>query len=152
MKNTTLTKSYDGEDVYVGIDVHKKNYVVVVRVNQTIVKKWTTAAKPDALAQQLRKYFEGGILHSVYESGFSGFVLHRVLTESGIDSIVVHAASVEVAAYDRVKTDKRDAAKLAQQLEAGRLRGIRVPSEAQEQHRLLSRTREQLVQERAAVI
>ncbi len=151
MKNTTLTKSYDGEDVYVGIDVHKKNYVVVVRVKQTIVKKWTTAAKPDALAQQLRKYFEGGILHSVYESGFSGFVLHRVLTESGIDSIVVQAASVEVAAYDRVKTDKRDAAKLAQQLEAGRLRGIRVPSEAQEQHRLLSRTREQLVQERAAV-
>ena len=62
------------------------------------MKKWTTAAQPDALAQQLLKYFRGGMIHSVYESGLSGFVLHRVLTESGIDSIVVHAASVEIAA------------------------------------------------------
>ncbi len=151
MKTTTLARSYNGVDVYVGIDVHKKTYVVVVRVNQTIVKRWVTAANPTALAQQLLKYFAGGRIHSVYESGFSGFVLHRALESADIDSIVVHAAAVEIAAHNRVKTDKRDAAKLAEQLEAGRLRGIRVPSEAQEQNRLLSRTREQLVRERAAI-
>ena len=151
MKNKTLLQSYDGQEIYVGIDVHKKSYVVVVRVNQTIVKKWTTAAKPEDLAQQLLKYFAGGQIHSVYEAGFSGFVLHRVLTEAGIDNIVVHAAAVEIAVHHRVKTDKRDAAKLAEQLEAGRLRGIRIPSVDLEHRRLLSRTREQLVRERAAV-
>lgn len=151
MRTTTPTRSYDNEDVYVGIDVHKKNYVVVARVNQTIVKKWSTAAKPDALSQQLLKYFSGGRIHSVYEAGFSGFVLHRVLTQSGINNIVVHAAAVEVAAHNRVKTDKRDAAKLSEQLETQRLRGIHVPSETQEHNRLLTRTREQLVQERAAI-
>ena len=151
MKTTTLPRSYNGVDVYVGIDVHKKTYVVVVRVNQTIVKRWVTAANPTAFAQQLLKYFAGGKIHSVYEAGFSGFVLHRELKSAGIDSIVVHAAAVEIAAHNRVKTDKRDAAKLSEQLEAGRLHGIRVPSEAQEQNRLLSRTREQLVRERAAV-
>lgn len=151
MTNTTPIPSYDGQQVYVGIDVHKKSYVIVARVQQTIAKKWTTTANPEELAEQLLKYFAGATLHSVYEAGFSGFVLHRVLVQAGVDNIVVHAAAVEVAAHNRVKTDTRDAAKLAQQLEAGRLKGIRVPSPQQEHRRLLSRTRAQLVQQRASV-
>ena len=58
---------------------------------------------------------------------------------------------MEIAAHNRVKTDMRDAAKLAEQLEAKRLNAIHVPSETQEHNRLLSRTRQQLVQDRAAV-
>jgi len=151
MKPTTLPQFYVGEAVYVGIDVHKKTYSVVARVNQTIVKKWRTPADPEALAEQLCRYFEGATIYSAYEAGFSGFVLHRVLIAAGINNIVVHPAAVEVAVHNRVKTDKRDADKLSVHLEAGRLRGIRVPSEAQEQRRLLSRTRAQLVRERAAL-
>jgi transposase len=151
MKNTTPIPSYDGEPIYVGIDVHKRTYTVVARVGQTIMKKWTTIANPVELAGQLRKYFPGGIIHSVYEAGFSGLVLHRELVEQGIDNMVVHAAAVEVAAHNRVKTDKRDADKLSAQLAAGRLRGIAVVSVAQEQRRMLSRTREQLVAHRAAL-
>lgn len=151
MKNTTPLQSYDGEQLYVGIDVHKKTYVVVVRIGQTIIKKWSTAARPAELAQQLLKYFPDGTLHTIYEAGFSGFVLHRELIKQGIDSKVVHAASVEVSAHNRVKTDKRDADKLSSQLAAGRLRGIHVPTVEQEQRRMLSRTREQLVEHRAAI-
>jgi transposase len=44
-----------------------------------------------------------------------------------------------------VKTDKRDSLKIAEQLAAGRLKGIRVPSVEEEQKRLLTRTREQLM-------
>ena len=64
---------------------------------------------------------------------------------------MVHAAGVEVAVNDRVKTDKRDAAKLASLLDTNRLKGIRILTEAEENHRQLSRTRQQLVQERTAV-
>ena len=149
MKNATPTRSYVGEHVYVGIDVHKKSYVVEARVGQERVKRWTTPVLPEQLAQQLLKYFNGGIIHTAYEAGFSGFGLHRVLRRAGIDSRVVHAAAVEVAVHNRVKTDKRDAQKLVMQLEAGRLKAIYVPSELEEQARLLSRTRRQLVQERA---
>ena len=151
MKNTTPNRSYVDEHVYVGIDVHKKTYVVEARVAQEKVKRWTTPAMPEQLAQQLLKYFDGGIIHTAYEAGFSGFVLHRALSQVGIDSIVVHPASVEVAVFNRVKTDKRDAKKLAMQLEAGRFKGIYVPSKQEEQARLLSRTRNQLVQERASL-
>ena len=150
MKSPTPTPSYVDSDVYIGIDVHKKTYTVVARAGQTIVKRWTTAAKPSALAGQLQKYFGTGRIHTTYEAGFSGLVLHRCLSAAGIDSRVVHAAAVEVRAHNRVKTDRRDAAKLAEQLEAGRLGGIYIASCEQEEKRLISRSRQQLVQERAA--
>jgi transposase len=148
MKTTAQTKSYIGERVYVGIDVHKRTYSVVARVKQMEVKRWTTAAEPEKFGEQLGQFFPGAEIRSAYEAGFSGFGLHRELQRQGIKNIVVHAAAIEVAANQRVKTDKRDARKISEHLEAGRLRGIRIPSEAQEEARLLSRTRRQLVRQR----
>ncbi len=77
--------------------------------------------------------------------------MHRVLSEAGIHNIVVNPGSIEVAIHNRVKTDKRDALKIATLLEAGRLTGVRVPTSEQEQQRLLTRTRQQLVEERSAI-
>ena len=56
----------------------------------------------------------------------------------GIDCIVVHPASIEVSSRDTVKTDKRDSLKIAQQLAAGRLQWVSVPTKeyAQGQKRL----------------
>lgn len=151
MKKVTPAISYVGKEVFIGIDVHKKTYAVVARMDGEVVKKWTTAAAPQGLAEQLLKFFVGANIHTAYEAGFSGFVLHRVLTSHGIHNLVIHAAGIEVAVNDRVKTDKRDAQKLSTLLEARRLRGIRIPSEAQEQQRMLTRTRQQLVEDRTAV-
>jgi transposase len=151
MKKENKIISYVGKEVFIGIDVHKKTYTVVARVEGEIVKRWTTAASPQTLAQQLHKYFTGATLQSAYEAGFSGFVLHRELETHGIRNLVVNASSIEVAVNDRVKTDKRDALKLSTLLEAKRLKGIRIPTEAEEAHRLLSRTRQQLVEDRTAV-
>lgn len=142
---------YSGKSVFVGIDVHKKSYVIAACCDGEIVKKWTTPASPESLDAQLLRYFKGAEIHSVYEAGFSGFRLHRVLEAAGVHSIVVNAASIEVKINDRVKTDKRDAKKMAEQLAAGRLRGIYVPSEQEEQRRSLSRGREQAVERRKAI-
>ncbi len=151
MKKTSEKLSYEGKKVFVGIDVHKRSYSVVAVVEGVIVKKWRTVASPDKLAEQLRRYFPEASIYTAYEAGFSGFVLHRVLEQAGIENIVVNPGSIEVAIHNRVKTDKRDALKIAILLEAGRLKGIRVPSPQQEQQRLLTRTREQLVEERSAI-
>ena len=97
MKRTTTRNSYIGEDVFVGIDVHKKTYYVVARVNQEVAKKWTAPASPQKLVEQLEKFFSGARIHTAYEAGFSGFALHRQLISAGIDNIVVHAAGIEVA-------------------------------------------------------
>jgi transposase len=65
------------------------------------------------LSRFLKRRFAGAELYSVYEAGFSIFGLHRHLCGAGIHNIVVHAAAIEVAARDRVKTEKRDLLKLA---------------------------------------
>ena len=58
MKKDIQQVSYSEKDVFVGIDVHKKTYSVVARVDNEVVKRWTTVASPQGLAEQLLKYFE----------------------------------------------------------------------------------------------
>lgn len=138
-------KDYTRETVYIGIDVHKKTYFVTAICNGAVVKKDTIAAYPEQLVRYIKKYFSGAVVYTVYEAGFSGFYLHRYLLAQGINNIVTHAASIETAAKNRVKTDKRDSLKMAKQLSDGDLKGINVPSEAREQLRMITRTRNKLV-------
>jgi transposase len=76
-----------------------------------------------------------GPVRAVYEAGPTGFGLARVATDRGIDVRVVAAGKVPRASGDRVKTDKRDAERLARLLAAGELRFAFVPSVADEQFR-----------------
>ena len=142
---------YTGKKVNVGIDVHKKSYSVCCRCEGEEVKRATVPAVPEELVKFLKFHFALADIHTVYEAGFSGFVLHRVLVENGINNIVVNPSSIEVAANDRAKTDRRDARKMSEQLEAGRLKGVFVPTVGQEEERLLCRTREQVVKQRSRV-
>jgi len=143
--------SYAGERVYVGVDVPKETYTVTCVCRKQIVKTATVPAEPVSLAASLLQWFPGAMLASAYEAGFSAFVLHRALTQGGITTIVVNPASLAVAAHDKVKTDRRDSKRLAIDLADGRLRGIYVPTEAEELARLLPRTRAQLVEHRATI-
>jgi transposase len=143
--------TYSGRIVYVGIDVHKDTYAVTCVCDKKIVKTATVQADPAGLAASLQRWFPDAMLSTVYEAGFSAFVLHRALIKAGILNIVVNPASVAVAANDKVKTDRRDSKKLAIDLADSRLRGIYVPTEAEELARLLPRTRAQIVEHRATI-
>jgi transposase len=136
---------YTRKNVYVGIDVHKKTYVCVSVCDGEVVKKDSMPAAPTILLQYLKNTFKGAYIFTAYEAGFCGFYLHRQLVATGVKSMVVHPGSIEVASRDRVKTDKRDAMKLAVQLSAGRLRGIYVPTVEQEATRSVSRLRDEVV-------
>jgi transposase len=76
-----------------------------------------------------------GPVRAVYEAGPTGFGLARAASSRGIDVRVVAAGKMPRAAGDRVKTDKRDAERLARLLAAGELRFAFVPSVADEQFR-----------------
>lgn len=141
-------KDYTGKKIYLGIDVHKKTYVVTAMCEKIVVKKATLPASPEGLVVFCRKYFPGAVIESAYEAGFSGFYIHRVLEKNGIKNLIVHAAGMEIAVGDKVKTDKRDSLKIATQLEANRLKGIHVPSEEREEKRALTRLRNTIVTHR----
>lgn len=143
--------SYAGKRVYIGIDVHRAFFVASCMCDGEVVKRCRMPGTAEAVISFVKKYFAESEVLTCYEAGFSGFWLHRALETSGISNIVVHAASIEVAANDRVKTDKRDSLKMAEQLSSGRLRGIRIPSIEEEKGRLVTRTREQLVKARQRV-
>src|SRR6195256_3500683 len=148
---TEQRRSYAGECVYVGVDVHKETYTVTCVCHKQIVKTATIQAEPESLAASLQRWFPGATRASAYEAGVSAFVLHRALTKVGNSNLVVNPASRAVAANDKVKTDRRDSKRLAVDLADGRLRGIYVPTEEEELARLLPRTRTQLVEHRATL-
>ena len=93
---------------------------------------------------------------AVYESGFSGFALKRILDAAGIPCIIAAVSKLSRPAGDRVKTDKRDAAFLARQLAACNIVSVHVPSLEREGMRDLSRTldvvRENLVSAKLRVV
>ena len=144
-------KDYTGKIVYMGIDVHKKTYCCVSVCDGEIVKRDTLPANPEGLVNYMHKFFSGAMINSAYEAGFSGFHLHHHLIENQIHNIVVHPASIEISSRDRVKTDKRDAKKIAIQLASSRLRSIFIPSKEQEAKRSISRLRTNFWQYRARV-
>jgi transposase len=146
------TLSYEGKQVYMGLDVHRKFFVASCICDGVVVKRCRMPGTAEAVISLVSKEFGGASVRAAYEAGYSGFWLYRKLMAAGIDCIVVHAASIELSARDTVKTDKRDSLKIAQQLAAGRLRGVRVPTEEEEQRRLLTRTRDQLMNKKRRVM
>jgi transposase len=139
------------KQIYLGIDVHKKTYSITAVSQGFIVKSACMPADPLVLLNFIKNNYPNDSVKSVYEAGFSGLDLHRFLIKNGIDNIVVHAASVEVAANERSKTDKRDSKKLAIQLEAGRLKCIHIISPQREQWRAVTRLRASFVKEKSRV-
>ena len=79
-------------------------------------------------------------VHAVYEAGPTGFGLARAARERGIALDVVAPGSIPKGPTDHVKTDRRDAVRLARLLAAGELRFAFVPSVADEQFRDLIRS------------
>jgi transposase len=142
---------YEGKKVFLGIDVHKNKYVIAATCEGVGVKKWTQVACPNDLVRQINKFFPKAVLFSAYEAGFSGYTLHRTLKSSGVNNIVVNPGSIETKSNDRVKTDKRDARKISEQLSTGRLKGIYVPSPEEEAKRAITRGREQVVSRRKRI-
>lgn len=144
-------KDYTSHPIYLGIDVHKKTYSLTAICNDHVIRRERMDACPKQLIAYCYKYFGKAQVFSAYEAGFCGFSLHRTLINNGIHNIVVHPASIEIAARDRVKTDKRDSAKIATQLAAGRLHSIYIPSQKREAFRSISRFRSLLVKDKTRI-
>ena len=133
--------SYKNKKVSIGLDVHKSFYVACAVCEGEVLKKCRMPATTDNVLKFIKSHYEGSEIQTCYEAGFSGFVLHRDLASKGIKNLVVDPASMEIASNNRVKTDKRDAEKLAIHLDGSRLRSIHIPEPSREHKRTLTRLR-----------
>jgi transposase len=129
---------------YLGLDVHADTVAVAIADsgrNGEVRSLGTIPNTPEALAKLIRKLGPDGI-EACYEAGPTGYVIYWQLTKLGVSCTVVAPTLVPVKAGDRVKTDRRDALKLARLLRSGELTPIWVPDEAHEALRDLVRARE----------
>lgn len=131
--------------VYVGLDVHKDSITIAVaREGREPADTWRTIPYDGVRLEKVFKALvrKGEELRVCYEAGPTGFGLCRRLREAGIDCVVVAPSLVPGKAGDRVKTDRRDARKLAHFLRSGDLTAVYVPDEAVEAIRDLERARD----------
>lgn len=134
----------DYNTTVVGLDVHKATIVAAVLRPDEDRASWTT--KIENAPQQIRKLVERlrgrGTLQFVYEAGPCGYQVHRELTALGEQCTIIAPGMTPTKPGDRVKTDRRDAEKLASLHRARQLTAIRVPTREEEAGRDLTRARE----------
>src|SRR6185503_3069825 len=98
--------------------------------------------RPESVRKLMKKLGPPASLRVCYEAGPTGYVIYWQLTALGVPCEVVAPTLVPTKAGDRVKTDRRDAEKLARNYRAGDLTAVWVPDGAHEALRDLVRARE----------
>ena len=135
---------------YLGLDVHKRSIVVAVRQRGALIHEEQLPHERAVVARWGRRWKRRsrGKLVCAYEAGACGYALQRQLEDLGIPCQVVAPSLVPRKPGERIKTDRRDARKLAEYLEGGHLTPVHPPTPAQEAARDLSRAREDATQDR----
>lgn len=151
-KPTANKHTMNKELLFLGLDVHAKSLTLALaeggggeaRLYGTMPNDLHAVEKVFA---KLKKAHPGVELRVCYEAGPTGFVLARRCAQLRIDCQVVAPSLIPSRAGDRVKTDRRDARKLARLHRAGELSAVHVPEASDEAMRDLCRARTDAVQD-----
>ena len=128
---------------FLGLDVHADTIAAAVAEPSGDVRSiGVLPNRPESIRKLVKKLGPPAQLRACYEAGPTGYVIYWQLTGLGVHCEVVAATLVPVKAGDRVKTDRRDAEKLARGFRAGDLTAVWVPDAAHEALRDLVRARE----------
>ena len=140
--NTQITAT---PKIYIGVDIHKKSWSVSIQTDLFFHKTYSMASNCEDLYVYVEKYFPAHEVHLVYEAGCCGFSAARYFLNLGWTVLVVNPADVKKGDKERYqKTDAIDSRMLSNQLKAGTLKGIYIPTEEQEQFMTLARHRTQV--------
>jgi transposase len=134
----------DSTVLFVGLDVHKQTIAVALaEAGGGEVRGYGVIPNtPAAVARLVKKLGPAGRLRVRYEAGPCGYVLLRQLTGLGVACAVVAPALIPAKPGERIKTDRKDALKLARLHRAGELTAVAAPNPEQEALRDLTRARQ----------
>src|SRR6185295_7460992 len=133
---------------FIGLDVHAETIAVAVAEPHGEVRSLGTVPnRPESIRKLIKKLGPAAQLRVCYEAGPTGYVVYWQLRALRVRCEVVAPSLVPTKAGDRVKTDRRDAEKLARSYRAGDLTAVWVPDAAHEALRDLVRAREAAAQD-----
>ncbi len=130
---------------FVGLDAHKESDNVAMLLPEEMKPvEWQVANERATVLRMVRKVRRQapGEVRFCYEAGPCGYALQRWIQEEGVTCVVVAPSLIPRKSGDRIKTDRRDARKLAELYRAGLLTEVHPPTEADEAVRDLCRARE----------
>jgi len=128
---------------FLGLDVHAETIAIAIAEPDGEVRSLGTIAnRADSIRKLVKKLGPVAQLKACYEAGPTGYVLYWQLAELGVACEVIAPTLVPMKAGDRVKTDRRDAERLARSYRSGDLTAVWVPDEGSESLRDLARARE----------
>ena len=136
--------------IHVGLDVHAQSIAIAIVEPGAEVRHHGSISSDlhsvDKFLAKLRRAHPGAELRFCYEAGPTGFVLQRHFARKELECLVAAPSLIPSRSGDRIKTDKRDAVKLARLFRAGELTGVHVPDAVDEAMRDLCRARTDAVQ------
>ncbi len=128
---------------FLGLDVHAETVAVAVAEPDGEVRSLGRIPnRAESIRKLVRKLGPARQLRACYEAGPTGYVLYWQLTELCVECAVIAPTLAPMKAGDRVKTDRRDAERLARSYRAGELTTVWVPDAGSEALRDLVRARE----------
>ena len=128
---------------FLGLDVHAETIAVAIaEPDGEVGSLGTIANRAESIRKLVKKLGPVERLKACYEAGPTGYVLYWQLAELGVLCEVIAPTLMPVKAGDRVKTDRRDAERLARSYRSGDLTPVWVPDEGSESLRDLVRARE----------
>lgn len=140
-----MTNSSTKHFWWVGLDVHAARILIAIFFGEEPRprEEFEIQNDPVSLGKLIKKLNElSGVTRCIYEAGPCGFDLFRLLRARGISCEIAAPSLIPRKPGDQVKTDRRDAGKLARTYRAGMITTIRIPTEAEEAVRDLVRARE----------
>jgi transposase len=128
---------------FLGLDVHAETIAIAIAEPDGSVRSLGTIAnRAESIRKLVKKLGSAEQLRACYEAGPTGYVLYWQLAELGVACEVIAPTLMPMKAGDRVKTDRRDAERLARSYRSGDLTAVWVPDEGSEALRDLVRARE----------
>jgi transposase len=138
------------DELYVGIDVHKKQYHVALWYEGSLKYSFVMSSDNRQVVRRLCG-IRAAVKKVVYEAGPTGYSLARLLASEGFPVGVSASSKTPRRSDNSAKTDSLDCRQLAQYAAKGLLTYIRIPSEEQEAERQVVRLRDQLVSKRKCI-
>lgn len=129
----------EGKEIFVGLEDSKKSWKICIRTGGAIIHETSMPADYNCLHSYFKKY-KNCKIKIIYEAGFKGFNLYDRLTEDSIECVVLPPHLMTQPKVLKVKTDKRDARRLALMLENNDYRCCNIPDKERREDRQICRT------------